>query len=298
MSATRPRKCQGHSRPVRVKAPFIGRCQTLTLTLILALAISVWCNTSQALAEQFIIVQSTTSTQNSGLYAAILPDFKTATGIEARIVAVGTGQAIKNARNCDGDVLLVHARQSELAFVKAGYGLARYDVMYNDFVVVGPEDNPAGVLSGDTATAALDKIARSRTLFISRGDDSGTHTKERHLWSRTTIDPVTASGDWYREAGSGMGATLNVAVGLGGYTLTDRATWLTFGNRQGHRIWLQGDPALFNQYGVIPVNPNVCPNVKTDLADTFVRWITSQEGQSAIAAYRVEGQQLFFPNAR
>lgn len=254
--------------------------------------------TMPAAADNFIVVQSTTSTQNSGLYDAILPKFTAATGIEARVVSVGTGQAIKNARNCDGDVLLVHAKQAELAFVKDGYGLARYDLMYNDFILIGPASNPASITADQGVALALTKIARIGAPFISRGDDSGTHTKERALWSNTAIDPSTASGDWYREAGSGMGATINIAVGLGGYTLTDRATWLAFGNKQAHTILVQGDPALFNQYGIVPVNPNACPNVKAKLAAEFVNWMRSQDGQSAISAYRINGVQVFFPNAR
>ncbi len=247
--------------------------------------------------DDFIIVQSTTSTQNSGLYDILLPQFTDKTGIEVRVVAVGTGQAIKNAKNCDGDVLLVHARAAEEAFVTEGYGVARYDVMYNDFVIVGPAADPAGVKGEATAATALRTIADAGAPFASRGDDSGTHKKELALWTGAGIDPSGASGTWYRETGSGMGATLNVAVGMEAYTMTDRATWIAFGNKGDHEIVVEGDPALFNQYGVIAVNPEKCPTVKAALAQTFLDWLLSRDGQDAIAAYRRDGEQLFYPNA-
>ena len=252
----------------------------------------------QASAEEFIIVQSTTSTQNSGLYDAILPQFSAASNIEVRVVAVGTGQAIKNAQNCDGDVLLVHAKASEEDFVAAGFGLMRSDVMYNDFVIVGPRNDPAGIAASTDATTALQMIADKSAVFASRGDDSGTHKKELSLWKEAGIDAAAASGTWYRETGSGMGATLNVGIGINGYVMTDRATWIAFGNKANHRILVEGDPALFNQYGIVNINPARCPNVKTEMAGQFINWILSAQGQSAIAAYRKEGQQLFFPNAR
>lgn len=252
---------------------------------------------SAAASDQFIIVQSTTSTQNSGLYDAILPAFEATTGIEVRVVAVGTGQAIKNARNCDGDVLLVHAKAAEEAFVAAGFGAARTDLMYNDFVLVGPGDDPAGVAGVETISAALRRIEQAKSVFASRGDDSGTHKKEVALWATAGHDPSDASGTWYRETGSGMGATLNIAVGMGAYSLTDRATWIAFANKGDHRIVLEGDDALFNQYGIIPVSPDACPSVKQAASTRFVEWMVSEPGQSAIAAYRRAGQQLFFPNA-
>jgi len=248
-------------------------------------------------ADDFIIVQSTTSTQNSGLYDAILPDYAQTGGGAVRVVAVGTGQAIRNARNCDGDVLLVHARAAEEAFVEAGYGLSRADLMYNDFVLVGPADDPAQVADAPDIDAALAAIATARTPFASRGDDSGTHKKERALWSGAGVDPSGDSGTWYRETGSGMGATLNIATGMGAYTLTDRATWIAYGNKGDHRILAEGDAALFNQYGVIAVDPAHCPSVRADAARAFIDWLLSDAGQGAIAAYRREGQQLFFPNA-
>jgi len=263
------------------------------LSLFAALAM-----TGEALAgDDALIVQSTTSTRNSGLYDALLPVFTAKTGIEVRVVAVGTGQALRNARNCDGDVLLVHAKAAEEAFVAEGYGISRADLMYNDFVLVGPPDDPAKVAGTEGIEAALAAIAEARAPFVSRGDDSGTHKKERALWGETGIDPDGDSGRWYRETGSGMGATLNIATGMGAYTLTDRATWIAFGNKGDHRILSEGDVALFNQYGVIAVNPEACPDVEAKAAQTFIGWLLSEAGQAAIAAYRREGQQLFFPNA-
>lgn len=247
--------------------------------------------------DPFILLQSTTSTQNSGLFDHLLPRFKAATGIDVRVVAVGTGQAIRNAANGDGDVLMVHAKAAEEAFVAEGHGFARADVMYNDFVLVGPEADPAGVDGIAEVITALRRIADAGAPFLSRGDDSGTHKAELRLWSKAGIDAVGASGTWYRETGSGMGATLNIGVGTGAYVLTDRATWIAFGNKGGHRILSEGDPLLFNQYGIIAVNPARHPHVKAELAQQFVDWILSPEGQGAIADYRVDGQQLFFPNA-
>ncbi|MFW2543907.1 substrate-binding domain-containing protein [Primorskyibacter sp. 2E107] len=244
-----------------------------------------------------IIVQSTTSTANSGLYDYLLPMFQDKTGIQVNVVAVGTGQAIKNAENCDGDVLLVHAKPSEEKFVAAGYGTDRTDLMYNDFVIVGPAADPAGVGGMDDVEGALSKIAEEGALFASRGDDSGTHKKERALWADAGLDPTAGSGDWYRETGSGMGATLNAGIGMGAYVMTDRATWISFGNKQDYAIQVQGDPDMFNQYGVIPVNPEKCPSVKVEAAKTFSDWLISAEGQAAIAGYKVADQQLFFPNA-
>jgi len=247
--------------------------------------------------DKSIIVQSTTSTANSGLYDHLLPKFEEKTGIKVNVVAVGTGQAIRNARNCDGDVLLVHAKPAEEKFVKDGFGTKRSDLMYNDFVIVGPPDDPAGVSGRNDAEAALKKIAGSTATFASRGDDSGTHKKEMSLWKSAGVDPTTASGTWYRETGSGMGATLNAGVGMGAYVMTDRATWISFKNKGDFEIHVEGDDALFNQYGVIPISKEKCPSVKLELAQSFADWLLSEEGQKAIAAYEVQGQQLFFPNA-
>ena len=250
-----------------------------------------------AWAQESIIVQSTTSTANSGLYDYLLPIFTEQTGITVNVVAVGTGQAIKNAENCDGDVLLVHAKASEEAFVADGFGTARTDLMYNDFVVVGPVADPAGVTGMTDVQAALAQIAERGALFASRGDDSGTHKKELQLWADSGVDPTSASGQWYRETGSGMGATLNTGIGMGAYVLTDRATWISFENKQDYTIAVQGDEDMFNQYGVIPINPAKCPSVNVEAAQRFADWLVSAEGQEVIAGFKVADQQLFFPNA-
>ena len=248
-------------------------------------------------SEVSIILQSTTSTANSGLYEAILPAFTEKTGITVHVVAVGTGQAIRNARNGDGDVLLVHARAEEERFVAEGYGVERFDVMYNDFVIVGPPADPAGVAGMRDAARALRAIASARARFASRGDDSGTHRKERALWRAAGIDPGVASGAWYRETGSGMGATLNAAVGMRAYAITDRGTWLSFRNKGDFRIHVEGDARLFNPYGVVLVNPDRHPRVEAEAAQVFIDWLLSEAGQAAIGGYRIEGRQLFFPNA-
>uniref|UniRef100_UPI003BABFF1F substrate-binding domain-containing protein n=1 Tax=Stappia sp. TaxID=1870903 RepID=UPI003BABFF1F len=249
-------------------------------------------------ADDFIIVQSTTSTQNSGLFDFMLPKFTDKTGIEVRVVAVGTGQAIKNAANGDGDVLFVHAKPAEEKFVAAGDGVKRHDVMYNDFVIVGPANDPAGVAGSSDVATALKTIAEAKAPFASRGDDSGTHKAELRLWKDAGVDVSAASGDWYRETGSGMGATLNTGTGMGAYIMTDRATWISFGNKGDYKIAVEGDPKMFNQYGIILVNKEKHPNVKADLGQKFVDWVISEEGQGVIADYKVDGQQLFFPNAK
>jgi tungstate transport system substrate-binding protein len=248
--------------------------------------------------DQSIIVQSTTSTANSGLYDAILPKFTEKTGITVNVVAVGTGQAIKNAQNGDGDVLLVHAKPAEEKFVADGYGVERFDVMYNDFIVVGPAADPAKVGGMKDAAAAMKTIADVQAPFASRGDNSGTHQAEKALWKAAGVDAAASSGGWYRETGSGMGATLNTAVGMGAYALTDRGTWISFKNKGDYRILVEGDPALFNQYGVILVNPAKHPKVKVEEGQAFVDWIIGAEGQQAIADFKLDGQQLFFPNAK
>jgi tungstate transport system substrate-binding protein len=265
-------------------------------TAFTALALLVGTAPLQA-ADDSIILQSTTSTANSGLYDFLLPKFKEQTGITVHVVAVGTGQAIKNAKNGDGDVLLVHAKSAEQKFVAEGYGVERFDVMYNDFILVGPPADPAGVKSTKTAIDALKKIAASSALFASRGDNSGTHKKEKALWKQSGIDTADNSGKWYRETGSGMGATLNAAVGMGAYTMTDRGTWISFKNKGDFEIVLEGDPGLFNQYGVMLVNPLKHAHVKKSQGQAFIEWILSSQGQQEIAAYKLGGEQLFFPNA-
>ena len=264
--------------------------------LLIALCLVLMSPVASAEQDNSIIVQSTTSTQNSGLYDVLLPAFEQDSGITVHIVAVGTGQALNNARNGDGDLVLVHARAAEEQFVAAGYGVERFDLMHNDFVIVGPIDNPAGITPTDRATEALNKIAATQSLFASRGDDSGTHQRERRLWAKAGINPQDNSGDWYRETGSGMGATLNTAIGMAAYTLTDRASWIRFANKDGSAILNAGDPALINRYGVILVNPQRHPHVRKKSAQRFIDWLLSAKGQAMIAAYRINGQQLFFPN--
>jgi len=274
------------------------KTQIKTLAMLMASGVLAGGLMTQAhAADKFIILQSTTSTENSGLFGHLLPAFKADTGIDVRVVAVGTGQALKNAQNCDGDVVLVHAKSAEEKFVAEGYGVKRTDVMYNDFVVVGPGNDPAGVAGSKEVVKSMKAIADKQALFASRGDDSGTHKKEQELWKEAKVDVKAASGKWYRETGSGMGATLNTGVGMGAYVLADRASWIAFGNKGNFKIAVEGDPTLFNQYGVIAVNPAKCPNVKSDLGNTFVNWILSPKGQATIAGYKQNGQSLFFPNA-
>ena len=267
-------------------------------TILIALVVSAIAFTLPASAtERFITVASTTSTQNSGLYEHILPNFTTRTGIAVRIVAVGTGQAINLARNGDADVLFVHHKASEERFVADGFGVERFDVMYNDFVLVGPKADPAGVRDAADTSDALARIAAANSPFTSRGDNSGTHKKERELWQVAEVDVSTQSGSWYRETGSGMGATLNTAAGMDAYALTDRATWFKFKNRGTLEILAEDDERMFNQYGVILVNPARHPHIKHELGQAFIDWLLSKDGQSAIGAYHLEGQQAFFPNA-
>jgi tungstate transport system substrate-binding protein len=247
--------------------------------------------------DNFIIVQSTTSTQNSGLFEHILPSFTTKTGIDVRVIAVGTGQALKNAENGDGDVVLVHSKPDEEKFVADGWGVKRHDVMYNDYVIVGPAEDSAKIAGLKDAAEGLKRIAEEQAPFASRADESGTHKAELNLWRDAGVDPKPASGKWYLETGSGMGATLNTAVGKQAYALTDRGTWLAFANKGDFKVLVEGDPKLFNQYGVMLVNPAKHSKVKAKGGQAFIDWLTSSEGQAAIASFKIGGEQLFFPNA-
>ncbi len=248
-------------------------------------------------AERFITVASTTSTEQSGLFKHLLPVFEKKTGIEVRVVAVGTGQAIKLAEKGDADVLFVHHKPSEEKFVAEGWSIKRLPVMYNDFVVVGPAADPAKVKGMKDTAGAFKKIAAAKAPFASRADKSGTHLAELEFWKAAGVDAKTASGQWYKETGSGMGPTLNTAAGMDAYALADRGTWLSFTNRKSLEIAVEGDPKLFNQYGVMLVNKAKHPHVKDKDGQVFVDWLVSPEGQKAIAGYKINGQQLFFPNA-
>ena len=249
-----------------------------------------------AAEDRSIVVASTTSTQDSGLFGHLLPLFKAKTGIDVRVIAQGTGQALDTARRGDADVVFVHARAQEEKFLAEGFGVKRYEVMYNDFVLIGPKADPAGV-KGQGIEAALKAIQAKAAPFVSRGDRSGTHAAELALWKLAGIDLETARGPWYREIGQGMGAALNTASAMDAYVLSDRGTWLSFRNRGDLAIVVEGDKRLFNQYGVMLVNPEKHPQVKKDLGQAFVDWLVSGEGQAAIAGYQIDGQQLFFPNA-
>lgn len=246
--------------------------------------------------DRYITVASTTSTEASGLFGHILPAFEDETGIEVRVVAVGTGQAIEVARRGDADVLFVHHKPSEEEFVARGYGVERHPVMYNDFIIVGPGSDPAGIGGMEEASDALATIAAAEAPFASRGDDSGTHKKELGLWKQAGIEPAAEGGSWYRETGAGMGRTLNTAAGMNAYALADRGTWISFDNRQDLELLVEGDPDLFNPYGVILVNPEEHGHVKAGMGQRFIDWLTSGAGQEAIASYRLRGQQLFMPN--
>ena len=264
----------------------------------LAAALIALVATSAAAEAPFITVASTTSTKNSGLYDHLLPKFTAATGIEVRVVAVGTGQAIRVARNGDADVLLVHHTPSEEKFVADGFGVERFDVMYNDFVIVGPAGDLANVRGTDNASEAFGRIAESRSVFVSRGDDSGTHKKELGIWRAAGVDAVSASGRWYRETGAGMGTTLNTAAGMNAYALTDRGSWLKFANKGELEMLVAGDARLFNQYGVILVDAARHGHVKSVLGRRFIDWLLSDAGQAAIDTYTIDGEQAFFANAR
>jgi tungstate transport system substrate-binding protein len=262
-----------------------------TLTLLAALLFAA----AAAQAEEFITLASTTSTDQSGLFGFLLPKFEAQSGIKVKVVALGTGQALDTGRRGDADVLLVHDRPAEDRFVAEGWGIERRDVMYNDFVIVGPKTDPAKINGSTDAVEGFRRIAGAAVDFVSRGDKSGTNAAELRLWKEAGIDPKTLKG--YKEAGTGMGPTLNMSASLGAYTLADRGTWLSFKNRQDLDILLAGDKRLFNPYGVMLVNPAKHPHVKQEAGRKFIAWITSSEGQATIAAYKINGEQLFFPDA-
>ena len=263
----------------------------LAATIALAVAFSARAQ------DKSIVVTSTTSTQDSGLFGHILPLFKAKTGIDVKVVAQGTGQALDTGRRGDADVLFVHAKAPEEKFVADGFGVKRYPVMYNDFVLIGPKSDPAGIKGTTDVAKALQAIKAKEAPFISRGDRSGTHIAELDLWKAAGIDISKAKGPWYKEIGQGMGAALNTASAANAYVLADRGTWLSFKNRGDLDILVAGDKRLFNQYGVILVNPEKHPHVKKDLGRAFINWLVSPEGQRAIADYKVGGEQLFYPNA-
>lgn len=250
-----------------------------------------------AQAKEFITVASTTSTQNSGLFASILPQFTAKTGIDVHVIAVGTGQAIRNAKKGDADVLFVHHRPSEDAFVAGGFGVKRFAVMQNDFVLVGPKSDPAGVKTTHSVNDAAHAIAKNHAPFVSRGDDSGTHKREKGMWKAASLNPSHASRTWYREAGAGMGATLNMAQAMGAYALADRGTWIAFKNKSDMDVVFEGGTGLANPYGVILVSPKRHPHVKAKAGQAFIDWLISNDGQNAIARFKLHGQQLFFPTA-
>lgn len=264
------------------------------MRIIAVLTCFFWAVYAQA-AETTLTLASTTSTQNSGLYDYILPLFEAETGIHVNVIAVGTGQALRIARNGDADVLIVHHRPSEDAFVADGYGVKRFDLMYNDFVLIGPGNDPAKVRTAGSVEEAFQRVATTKSLFVSRGDDSGTHKKEREIWEGAGIEP---HGDWYREIGSGMGAALNMVAVTDGYTLSDRGTWLSFGNKQNLDLLFSGGAGLRNPYSVIVVNDKIYPHIKTKAANILVDWLVSERGQQAIGDFRVENQQLFCPHAQ
>ena len=266
--------------------------RVLTTLGLLLLALSP----SPAQAQRAITVASTTSTEQSGLFKHILPKFTGSTGIEVRVVALGTGQALDIGRRGDADVVFVHDKEAEERFVADGFGVTRQEVMYNDFVVVGPKSDPAGA-AGKDIQAALRRIAAAKAPFVSRGDRSGTHAAELRFWRDAGLDLAAIKGDWYKEIGQGMGPALNTASAASAYLLSDRGTWLGFKNRGDLAILVEGDQRLFNQYGVMLVNPARHPHVKAAEGQSFIDWLVSDEGQRAIADYKIAGEQLFFPNA-
>ena len=271
---------------------------TLSMIRVGSALVACWLWVAGALAQQpFIVVASTTSTEQSGLFPHLLPEFQKDTGIGVRVVAVGTGQALDIGRRGDADVVFVHDKAAELKWLAEGNGVRRYPVMYNDFILIGPSSDPAQVQGGNDITVALKAIARSKSPFVSRADNSGTYAAELRLWKDAGVAIENEKGPWYRETGSGMGPALNTAAALNAYILADRGTWLNFHNRAQLRIVVEGDKRLFNQYGVMLVNPARHPNVKQDLGQKFIDWLVSPRGQQVIASYRIGGEQLFFPDA-
>ncbi|KQZ94332.1 sulfate transporter [Mesorhizobium sp. Root157] len=262
-----------------------------------ALAFLTASSFSAVAQDKSIVVASTTSTQDSGLFDYLLPLFKAKTGIDVKVIAQGTGQALDTARRGDADVVFVHAKAQEEKFLSEGFGVKRYDVMYNDFVLIGPKSDPAGIKGTKDITAAFAAVLAKQAPFVSRGDKSGTHSAELKLWKEAGVDIDTAKGEWYRDIGQGMGAALNTAGAMNAYVLADRGTWLSFKNRGDLEVVVEGDKRLFNQYGVMLVNPEKFPTVKADLGQSFIDYLVSDEGQKAISEYKIDGQQLFFPNA-
>jgi len=263
------------------------------ILMILALGVAA----PKSFGQNFITVASTTSTEQSGLFKHLLPAYEKKTGVQVRVVALGTGQALDMARRGDADVVFVHARAAEEKFIAEGYGVKRLPVMYNDFVLVGPKSDPAKVAGGKDIVEALRKVKAHAAPFVSRGDRSGTHMAELGLWKQSGIDIASDKGPWYRDTGQGMGPALNSASSMNGYILTDRATWISFKNRGDLTIVVEGDKRLFNQYGVILVNPEKHKHVKKELGQAFIDWVVSPDGQKAIADYKIGSDQLFFPNA-
>jgi len=268
-----------------------------TLVAVLVATLSLFASSSQA-TDKFIVVSSTTSTEQSGLFGHILPAFTKKTGIEVRVVAQGTGQALDQGRRGDADVVFVHDKAAEEKFFAEGWGVQRYEVMYNDFILAGPKEDPAKVDGGRDIADAFQKIEKAQVPFVSRGDKSGTHAAELRIWKMAGVDLDKAKGPWYRDTGSGMGPALNTAASMNAYLLADRGTWLSFKNRRELKVVVEGDTRLFNQYGVMLVNPAKHPHVKNDLGQQFIAWLISDEGQKTIADYKIDGQQLFFPNAK
>ena len=264
------------------------RCTIALFSLLLSIAYA---------QERFVTVASTTSTEQSGLFGHMLPLFQQKTGVKVHVVALGTGQALDLARRGDADVVFVHSRVAEETFLAQGHGVRRFPVMYNDFVVVGPKSDPAGLARSKDIVEAFRKLRAAKAPFVSRGDRSGTHLAELALWQAAGVDIATAKGTWYRDTGQGMGPALNTAASMQAYILSDRGTWLSFNNRAALRILMQGDKRLLNQYSVMLVNPDMHPSVKKDLGQLFVDWLISPDGQKAIADYKINGEQLFFPNA-